>query len=399
MPVPNTIADLNQAAASNYPLGTDTVGPNLDDYIRAISAFVRQLFDGTPWLLGTVAGTADAITAISSVPFTAYVAGQEYKFLPVANNTSTTVTINVNGIGAKNITKNGSQPLAPNDLVAGVAAVLLYDGTQMQLLSTPGTLNGNGTYSVRGLVGANNATTPNTKYDFSADAVTLRGVGNRPSFTGYGSGVVTNDIAAVQSGPQANGRDQIATFSASNWIHFYFIWNGSALATLSSLVPPATGPTMPTGYTHWAYIGAVFYNSTPVLVRTRIKGAVVSYDTSVQVLNNGAATSQASVILSSAIPPNALAHSVTAILVGTSSGTGFCATTAVLGVVSGLTSYQFQYAGFNNSVSSSLGLGATWHVSMIPNNGQIMYYYMSNGTGSGALYLNVTDYKVPNGGE
>lgn len=399
MPVPNTIADLNQAAASNYPLGTDTVGPNLDDYIRAISAFVRQLFDGTPWLLGTVAGTADAITAISSVPFTAYVAGQEYKFLPVANNTSTTVTINVNGIGAKNITKNGSQPLAPNDLVAGVAAVLLYDGTQMQLLSTPGTLNGNGTYSVRGLVGANNATTPNTKMDFSADAVTLRGVANRPAFTGFGTGAITNDIGAVQVASTANGRDQVAAFGASNWIHFYFIWNGSALATLSSLVAPATGPTLPTGYTHWAYLGAVYLDASSNLLRVRINGSLYAYINEVAFLSGGTATALTQVSIAAWIPPNALTFNINCRQSPTGSAGGFVDINTVLQAVSGSNFASFPYRGYNGSVSSGLGVGISWQVCDIPNVGQSITYLNINTTGTGALLMILSSYRMPNGGE
>lgn len=134
MPVPNTIADLNQTAASNSPLGTDTVGPNLDDYLRSAFAFVRQLFDGTSWLLQSVAGV-DTITASCAVPFTAYVAGQTFRFVSAGANATNAVTLNINGLGAKNVTKNGTTALVPGDIPAGAIIVVTYDGTRFQITS------------------------------------------------------------------------------------------------------------------------------------------------------------------------------------------------------------------------------------------------------------------------
>lgn len=43
MPVPSTIADLDPVAANNYPTGSESVGPNLDDYLRAHAAIIKQV--------------------------------------------------------------------------------------------------------------------------------------------------------------------------------------------------------------------------------------------------------------------------------------------------------------------------------------------------------------------
>lgn len=43
MPVPTQITDLSTTAASNSPAGTDSVLPNLDDYLRAHASFIAQL--------------------------------------------------------------------------------------------------------------------------------------------------------------------------------------------------------------------------------------------------------------------------------------------------------------------------------------------------------------------
>ncbi|MCT9125417.1 hypothetical protein [Cupriavidus gilardii] len=134
MPVPNTIADLSQSAGSNYPLGTDTVGPDLDNYLRAGFSFTRQVFDGSSNLLGSIGGTANAITATCPVPFTAYVNGQTFRFVAASTNTGA-ATININGIGAKAITKAGNAPLVAGDMPAGAVIEVVYDGTQFQMVS------------------------------------------------------------------------------------------------------------------------------------------------------------------------------------------------------------------------------------------------------------------------
>lgn len=42
MPIPAKMSDLNQIAASNSPAGTEVVMPNLDNYIRGISAILKS---------------------------------------------------------------------------------------------------------------------------------------------------------------------------------------------------------------------------------------------------------------------------------------------------------------------------------------------------------------------
>jgi hypothetical protein len=56
-------------------------------------------------------------------------------WLPIANNTATAPTLNVNSLGGKTITKCGTTALAANDIVASVVAYADYDGTEFQLLN------------------------------------------------------------------------------------------------------------------------------------------------------------------------------------------------------------------------------------------------------------------------
>ena len=45
MSVPSTVADLSATAALNSPAGSESIGTNLDDYLRAHAAIIRQVSD------------------------------------------------------------------------------------------------------------------------------------------------------------------------------------------------------------------------------------------------------------------------------------------------------------------------------------------------------------------
>jgi hypothetical protein len=254
-------------------------------------------------------------------------------------------------------------------------------------------------YRVLGLKGTNNATTPDTQFNLSADLVQLRNPADGTTVVLANTGTLTNNIA-VQG---ANGRDQAAAFGASSWIHFYFIWNGTTLATLSSLSAPPTGPTLPSGYTHWGYAIPIRYNATPVLVRSYARGAWVHYQSPPTVLSNGTATTETAVSVSTVVPPNALAYSISqggsigARIVGDSSGTAIGL--AVIRITSG---NNWGYVvTFNDNVALGNGINKAAATMILPNIGQQFIYLwgISNGTLADGLSLQVDSYKVPNGGE
>lgn len=83
------------------------------------------------------AGSTDAY-AITTVPATtAYAAGQEFTFKANTLNTGA-ATLNVNGLGAKTIKKNGGlNDLDTGDIIANQDVKVIYDGTNMQMVSPP----------------------------------------------------------------------------------------------------------------------------------------------------------------------------------------------------------------------------------------------------------------------
>lgn len=81
-------------------------------------------------------GTADVYAIAPSPAITAYATGQEFTFKVTHTNTTTTPTLNVSTIGAKTLVKlNGSTAMAAGDLAVGQVVTVMYDGTNMQVLT------------------------------------------------------------------------------------------------------------------------------------------------------------------------------------------------------------------------------------------------------------------------
>jgi hypothetical protein len=92
----------------------------------------------TQFTYGVGGGAANAYTVTLSPTSPgvnqAYRTGVCYAFVANAPNTGAT-TVAVDGLAAKAVTKFGTIPLVANDIVANQMCVVVYDGTQFQLLN------------------------------------------------------------------------------------------------------------------------------------------------------------------------------------------------------------------------------------------------------------------------
>ena len=97
------------------------------------SANLSQVQSTVTKLLTSVSGT-DTITAVGAPVVAAYAAGQMFYFVATGDNT-TSVTINIDGLGAKAVTRDGSVALVAGDIKSGEVVVVVYDGTRFQVVS------------------------------------------------------------------------------------------------------------------------------------------------------------------------------------------------------------------------------------------------------------------------
>ena len=98
------------------------------------SANLSQVQSTVVKLIGSVSG-ADTITGSMTPALAAYAAGQMFYFVAAGDNTGA-VTLNINSLGAKSITRDGSIALVAGDILSGEVVVVVYDGTRFQLVTT-----------------------------------------------------------------------------------------------------------------------------------------------------------------------------------------------------------------------------------------------------------------------
>ena len=257
---------------ANIPMGTYKITGLGAGTLVADAVRLSQLQNFSIQTLITVAGT-DTITGTVSPSLTAYTAGQIFSFVVAATNTGA-VTINIDGLGAKAVTRAGTVALAANDMVTGQIALVEYDGTRFQLLDPNAFTN----LRVSGTLGVTGATTLSAALTYGgvtlSNAVT--GTGNmvlattptiatpvltNPTITSYVESVVAiGNSSTTQTLSLTNGTVQTVTMTgnctftmptATAGKSFILICTqdgtGSRTATFTSVkFPGGTAPTLTT---------------------------------------------------------------------------------------------------------------------------------------------------------
>lgn len=133
----NSIYDFATSEASNSTTGGVNTAENQDpstvnDGQRTWKQHTARFIDDLG-AVNTVGGTGNAITITAAQGWDGYgtgagqIATGTLLMFVAANSNSGAVTLNVNGIGAKQIRKFPSGPLASGDIVAGCRYLLIYD--------------------------------------------------------------------------------------------------------------------------------------------------------------------------------------------------------------------------------------------------------------------------------
>ena len=220
---------------------------------------------------------------------------------------------------------------------------------------------------------------------FTADEYLLKTTSTAPqTFSIQSTAAFTVNLNTA--GPAANGRDQAGSF-ASTYLHYYVITTGAYSTTPAGIVssqPPSVGPTLPTGYSAWAYLASLVYSSasTTIVTNSRARGAWIWMDTVLNTLAVGQSTTPASIATAATIPTiaqnlcfntlvnNQAGGATASVTIQTLSGTNTFVITAVSGFPYTL---QFNY----------------------PNTA--LTYVWSTNPAAGGLSLALAGYSVPNG--
>ena len=202
-------ADGQTTPSANLPMGGFAHTNVGNATVRNMYPSSGQVQDGVITNLTSVAGT-NTITAVGAVGMTAYATGQKFTFVSAGANTGA-ATLNINSIGAKAITKNGTTALVSGDIPLNAAIEVFYDGTQFQLLNPFAKVN---TFSA-GTTGLTPSTSTTGDVTLAGTLAIANGGTGSTSFTqnaviiGNGTGTPTNVL------PSTNGNVLSSTVGAT----------------------------------------------------------------------------------------------------------------------------------------------------------------------------------------
>jgi hypothetical protein len=126
--------DGSNSFGGNANLGNNKIVNVSSATLRSDAPNAGQVQDGGFVWLGTTAGSANAQTATAAPAITAYAAGQKFRFKAGFTNTGA-VTLNVNGVAAKNIFDiKTNAALKSDQILVNYIYEVIYDGTQFVLL-------------------------------------------------------------------------------------------------------------------------------------------------------------------------------------------------------------------------------------------------------------------------
>jgi len=163
-----------------------------------------QVQNSSLTFLSSVAGT-NTIVGTLTPAITAYQAGQMFSFISAGANTGA-VTLNVNGVGAKAVTKLGSTALAAGDITANAIIIVQYDGTEFQLVA-PAALSGLGTMAFQ-----------------SSSSVSITGGNITANFTGPLTGNVTGNVTGSSGSCTGNAATATLSTDSTNALGYNQTW-------------------------------------------------------------------------------------------------------------------------------------------------------------------------------
>jgi len=129
---------------ANIPMGNNKITNLAVGTAATDAANLSQVQSTTAKLVNSISG-ADTITGTMSPNLAAYATGQMFYFIAAGDNTGA-VTLNIDSLGAKSVTRDGSVALAAGDIKSGEVVVVVYDGTRFQVVSQINS-SGNATFA------------------------------------------------------------------------------------------------------------------------------------------------------------------------------------------------------------------------------------------------------------
>lgn len=198
----NTAADLDTTSANNTDvLGQSTAGAananTIDTLFQNTLALIARTY-GDIGGLGTVGGSANAITLASLSTYQALEAGLILTFKAASSNTTAT-TLNLDSLGVKAVRRKGDTALAGGEIVANGIYTVIYDAAYNAAAGAWVLMNPEASASTTGQTTVASATTTDIGASSTVEVIisgttTITGFGTVAAGTyreGYFSGALT----------------------------------------------------------------------------------------------------------------------------------------------------------------------------------------------------------------
>lgn len=206
------------------------VGNNIDVAVGTGNKFVTQTglqHNAEKYAADTSGSSTAYVITLSPVP-TSYTTGMVIYAKIVSANTTTTPTLNVNGLGAKTIVKFASTALAVGDIAANTFNAFIYDGTNLVLQSPVAVQS---TFK--------SGTTSKTASDASTTQTIAHGLGVTPKY-------VRISAMATSAAGSGTSVQAITTYNGTTQSSVSLVVN-STLTTSFNLNSSGTDATYQTG--------------------------------------------------------------------------------------------------------------------------------------------------------
>jgi hypothetical protein len=304
----STTALTNGAVDSSINFAEGQLPGTVNNSSRSVmAASARFLKDSNGSI--TSGGSANAYTLTINGTHTAYATGQIYSFIANFTNTSSATLTVTNGdstsLGSKAIRvflSSGESAVLPDMIKSGGHYLFQYDAAANSAAGAFILLNpSSGTVFARKSDGLTphenlvNTWASNSTLTVTADGLVLFDASGNAKR--YASVSVTVDITV--SG--ANGLDTGAEAGTS----YYHIWGiGKPDGTFAAVLSTNSNPTLPSGYTYYGMIGAVFNDGSSNFYKFKQLGNIVSILNN-EVLTNGTSSVYSALSINPAVPPTA----------------------------------------------------------------------------------------------
>jgi hypothetical protein len=245
-------------------------------------SLIDQLFQDV-WNAATMSCTASGTNVITLTPRAnvnapaAYVPNQRFAFDAAATSTGL-VTLLVGSLATLKLFQPGGAQAGAGNIVIGNYYEIAYDPTLdggvggfIMLNSTLPSVAQPVQGEFKNLVVTNTTSgTAASHVIVTADQVLLWNASNGA----INVQTVSLDINANAAG--ANGLDT-GSFAINTWYYVWVIYNGVTATTAGLLSASATAPTMPSGFTYKARVGAIRAGAGPAFVNMMQKGRRAQY--------------------------------------------------------------------------------------------------------------------------